>query len=68
MKEKWKIQPLFYDKKILRFYMTDFPEILKNSFSFLLKTFNLVKVDMTFLEVNFSNVLLVLHLSPFTRL
>ena len=48
--------------------MTDFPEILKNSFSFLLKTFNLVKVDMTFLEVNFSNVLLVLHLSPFTRL
>ena len=29
VKEKWKIQTLFYDKKILRFYMTDFPEIMK---------------------------------------
>ena len=46
--------------------MTDLPEILKISFSLLPKTFNLPTVDTTFMVVNFSNVLLVLHVSPST--
>ena len=62
-----KISKFFRNKMLGTSYVTDLPEILKKkSFSLLPKTFNLPTVDTTFMEVNFSNVLLVLHVSPFT--